>query len=252
MPELKPLKELKIHALTVMIHYPVRGNFASDCQKLIDSVCQALNPKLRKAGLEGVVDSEVDSDGDIIFKYDTSTFDFRLESRPNLSAAQFRQLNDHDLALTVLESFVPTIPKALEIDSVDKFSVNFSNVFHLASRDKPNYDIFRDRMLPQMQQKLSPLMKEDVEIGRVDFKIGWKYDQHFHCYYSLECPGNEDNTTVWTTLHLQTRGDIEAKTELLDVRKCYQIYTGPYSDHLHALLSGIAIDYSKRQLERDS
>lgn len=251
MKELKSLDGLSIETLTTVIKYPIRGDFALDRRKLIPAVCKAVNTELREKGLSGVVESKVDSDGDVVFQYDSIPFHFQLDCRPNLAGGQFKRLNNHQLALTILETYLAQIADVFDLDSFDVFTVDFRNVFHL-TEDTKNYDIFEERLMSNMRKNLSLLMKEANSIGRIEFKIGWDYDTHYTCYYSVECPGNEKNTTIWTTLNLRTREDVEATKKLLDVRKCYEVYIGPYAAQLVALLDGIKLDIEKLQVESSS
>lgn len=254
--ESQSLKDLKIESLITVMKYPVRDGFAEQRQKLIDRVCAGLTKTLREENLSGTVDAKVDSDGDLTFSYESSKFHFQLDSRPNLSGSKFNDLYEHDMAITILKLFYANVLSVLKLEFVESFAVNFTNVFNINTHesDKKNYEIFEEKVVPGMRRQFAPLIRENDRIGRADFKIAWDYLDRYCCYYSLECPGNEDNTTFWISLQVQTRDDIDIIMDeafiASHIDTAYELYCREYAQHLDTLLADIELNYSRRQLRR--
>lgn len=254
MSKFEILRGLKIESVATALKYVTRADFSERRQQLIDSVCREVLKVLRTSGKSGAIDSRIDDDGDISFRYEHSTFHFVLACRPTLSGGQFRDLYDHALAFEILKTFLRQVISALGLTHVDVFTVDFNNVFNIAPSGVKNHSIFQKELMPDIRRALSPLVREDACIGRVDFKIGWDYDERRTCYYSVECPANEENSTVWTSLNVRTRDDILVSIDDSQLRSdldfSYEVYTGPYEAVLRRLLGDTELDFTRRLLIR--
>ena len=207
---------------------------------------------LRDAKKPGTLAIRKDDDGDLAFSFEHSSFHFILESRADLSGGTFKDLYEHKLASDILKCFYSQIIRILAIQDIDVFSVDFSNVFNVTKQSPKNYSIFETKLMPSLRTAVTPLHAEDAEIARVDFKIGWDYDDRRTCYFAVECPGNDENTTVWTSLNLRSRDDILVTVDqsrvAADIDGGYEVYCGPYAGLLNKLLSDAELDFEQRRL----
>jgi hypothetical protein len=246
------LKNLKIEAFTVAMKYGTRDNFAAHRQALIDSIRRETITILRAAKKGGIPEANVDDDGDLSFEYEHSGFHFRLDVRPDIAAGQFKQLYDHALALQIIKGFYTQLVQVLNLQDADVFTLDFKNVFDLVKSAPKNYAVLQHSLLPTMREVLNPLINERSQVARIDFKLGWHYDDRHACYLTIECPGNEENTTVWTTLNVRTREDIVVIVDQQhisdDIDKAYELYCGEYAQTVERLLSDVDLDLDRRRL----
>lgn len=253
MPHLSTIEALKTESLTAIMHYPIRANFSSTMQLLIDAITLELNRIIRSQQLTGHVEANVDDDGDLSFQYTSSEFHFRLECSSTAMAVQFLNLYRHSLALEIIKTYFSNAVSLLNISVLNSFSIDFQNVFNLAN-NSTNHEVFRQALMPSLSDSLSAFTIPQDELGRIDFKVSWFHSKRHMCAYKLECPGNDKHSTLWTGLTLKSREDIEVKTDEStirnDVETAYELYLGPYCQHLVAALEGFDIDLSRRQLEQ--
>lgn len=255
MTTFKPLNDLKIESLVATLRYPVRLDFKEKSQSLVDSVCRTLNSKLRESGLPGVVDADLDDDGDLIFQYESSNFHFKLVCSQDGSGLKFLDLKKHSLARIISQVFFDTVIKELELNILDGFSVKFKNIFDIdASQNEKNYAIFERNFFNRMGEVLVPIFggeesSNQQEIVRADFKLAWRYDDDYSCAYSIECPANAENSTIWTELVILSRTDIEVQKEHINFAKCFRIYEENYTRQLSRLFANTELNFKKRDLE---
>ncbi len=232
--------------------YATRDDFSARRQRIIDSVRREVTRVLRDASKPGTLDVRKDDDGDLSFMYEHSSFHFLLESGAGFSGGTFKDLYEHKLASEILKCFYRQIIHVLGIQDIDVFSVDFTNVFNLTKQSPKNYTIFEAKLMPPLRTALTPLHAENAGIARVDFKIGWDYDDRWTCYFTVECPGNDDNTTVWTSLNLRSRDDILVTVDQsqieADIDCVYEVYRGAYADLVNKLLSDADLDLERRRL----
>ena len=254
MSNMLDLSTLKIETLTSAMKYPPRDDFAARRQELIDSVRREVTTVLRAAAKPGRLEIEIDSDGDLIFEYEHSSFHFRLDSRSGLTGGQFKNLYDHSLALDVLRGFYTQVIRIFGLRDVDALTIDFKNVFNVNTSGSKNIGIFEEKLIPDLRNALAPLVSVGATIERADLKVGWDYDERRTCYLTVECPANDENTTVWTTLNLRTREDILVSVDKHeidgDLDKAYDVYCGPYNGLVRRLLDGVEVDLWHRQLKR--
>lgn len=254
MAGLPPFEEMKIEALTAAMKYAPRDDLASVRQELIDGVRREAIAVIRRAKKGGQIELEVDSDGDLVFKYEHSSFHFRLDVQQRIAGAQFKELYDHPLAMEIVKTFYGEVVRVLGLRDADVFTVDFRNVFKLGADAPKNYAVFQAVLMPTMREALRPLLLPETELGRLDFKLGWDRDARHTCYFSIECPGNEENTTVWTNLNLRTREDIVVSVDQAqigdDVDAAYRVYCGDYAETIASFLKNVSVDLERRQLIR--
>ena len=255
MASLPAFEKLKIEAFTMVMSYAPREDFAASRQELIDCVRRETITVLRSAGKPGTVDARVDDDGDIVFKYEHSSFHFLLSVGSGLAGAQFKDLYDHRLAVELLKPFYAQVVQTLNLQDVDVFTIDFKNIFDLARSAPKNYEVLQAAVMPTMADALAPLFVRDSVPARLDFKVGWDYDDRHTCYFNVECPGNDENTTVWTTLNLRTRDDIMVSVDQAqladDIDQCYRVYCGPYAETVKKTLNGLELNLAKRRLTQE-
>ena len=254
MDALAQFSSLKIESFTTAMRYGMRDDFASCRQDLIDTIRSETIAVLRRAAKPGSLEVSVDDDGDLLFDYKHSSFAFRLDVRPAFAGTQFQDVYEHPLAMDVIKCFYTQLVQVLGLRDVDVFSLDFKNVLNIQKGEPKNFALFQRSLMPALHENLSPLVAEGTEPARIDFKIGWDYDKRRTCYCTIECPANDENTTVWTALNLRTRDDIVASVNqsefLEDVDMAYHVYCSPYGETIRRMLVGVELDLERRQLVR--
>lgn len=250
-PELFP--NMMIASFTTAITYP-RRDLRSRMETVIDTVHGPVQAAVRNAGYSGSVKVDVDDDGDLRFSFESGAFHFQLDIASEISGAQFQRLSDHTAALAVTRALLDNVIRALEPRSLDALAVDFSNIFYLATETPGtrNINIFIHRLMPALRTDdgaLGGLITRPQDIRRIDFKVGWQFDESCTAYLKLELPANEEHSTFWSSLNLRSREDAppppkgSTLIELFD--KSYQVYIGKYAQLMSHLLADERLNFVK-------
>lgn len=256
MAELQSLSNLKIESVLMVAEYLTRTNFSECTQLLIDSIHEDLADVLREEeDKSGSIEVKIDSDEDIVFTYESGSFHFQMDIRRNISAVQFKNLYEHDLALRLAKAFFSKVVDVLRLKAVNGFAFEFTNILVLGDDvEDTNCQLFENRLMPQFRICLAPLVAENARVRRSDFKTIWERDDQHICTLLVECPGDRNNSVVSTKLKVATRDGIkvEVNEELVgrEVDTGFDTYFGDYAEVIVRLLNGVDIDFGAKRLER--
>lgn len=187
--------------------------------------------------------------------------DFQCELRSNIFGIQFGDAAVIPAAFDLTCGFVNTMA-ALHEDSfflpnIDTISLSAQHVFKICGSNRKNWDIMRDKLIPSLTDNsgvFGPFTEKCESAGRTDLKTTFKLPGARNLFLSIECPGNDDYSTVWVQFDCRTdegfQNEIEDSRDAAQymadfVRDARSEFEGPYARFLQHLLGGETIDFDR-------
>ena len=204
----------------------------------------------REKNLRIQVDKKGFKPEEVFIEFD-GDMDFRLEANQSRLGVQFLKPVRVPEAIDITKQFVDKTLElfqkleVLPVENAEAIVLDIRHNFRMADPYRKNKHVVNERLVPGLVAKdglFSDLVTSFDDLGRVDLKFMCELEGRDQ-YISIECPGNDDYSTVWPTYNCRT-GD-EFPLAVSDLRasvaqfidRSYKSF-GPVRSFLERLLAG--------------
>lgn len=195
----------------------------------------------------------------------TGDMDFQFDANDRLFGVQFGDVSDIGLAFDLIKEYARLMTDLhrdyCSTANIDTITVGIQHVFHLNKDHGENIDIVQEKLVtalsPSAQGGLfSDCLSASSKIGRVDTKVSFNFDEERILFVTVECPANENNSTIWPDFNFRTHEDfktvlnpeVDTVTYIEEfVEEARRAFFGPYAKFLIKLLGDAHVDLSRRE-----
>ena len=183
--------------------------------------------------------------------------DFRLEITETGLGAQFIAPKTAGFAIQLLKDLAQGTlgflqeQNALPIQNVETLIMDIGHKYLLQDPTRKNKHLCNDRLIPGLasgQGIFCSLVPSADTLGRVDVSVAGLLRPGRRFFAKVECPGNDDYSTVWPSFRYQIEDDTFpgevtdlAEFALTFIGEAYDVFSGPYAQFLEKLLAGEAV-----------
>lgn len=246
------IKGLKIERVQGSVTFGDQFGFSDQLKDFAKRLQDALYTRVRDMQSDARLDFSIrGSEKEPLLAVVCREPDFLLQVTKDAMAFRFDDVFDYNaLVPPILQTYYETGFEFFQIEFFLSSGVEFLNIFDFLPGTR-NSELIIDKITTTLKtppRLLSPF--GDIEhIYRLDFYTSFKWKDK-NVVLKVEAPANDENTTLWCSIDVNSDKAKLQRQEVLDFSQPYQCYTQEYASFVGNLMAGweSRLDLAKRRL----